>query len=201
MRCASARAVRTACGEQQLLSPSLPGSDHSCSVTATTSSPRAQASCAATALSTPPLIATSVRPAARGELRSAVRGSGAERGVERVTGELGGVHAAGRERAERVRQTCGETQQRVEQGRSADQLDHSAARRTHGGAAAGLEAGVGHAVALDANCDAHGVAADRPAGRTGVRSVAQAPASARRREMVVERREVQGGQTVGERSA
>ena len=51
-------------------SPSVPGSDHSSSVTATTSSPASSASCAAAALSTPPLMATSVR-SARGGSRSA----------------------------------------------------------------------------------------------------------------------------------
>ena len=38
--CASARATATACGEQQLVAPSPCGSDHSSSVTATTSWPR-----------------------------------------------------------------------------------------------------------------------------------------------------------------
>ena len=55
------RAPSTACGEQQLFSPSVAGSAHSSSVTATTSSPASSASWAAAALSTPPLIATSVR--------------------------------------------------------------------------------------------------------------------------------------------
>ena len=59
--CASARAPVTACGEQQLFVPSVPGSDHSSSVTAIASWPLSSASWAATALSTPPLIAISVR--------------------------------------------------------------------------------------------------------------------------------------------
>ena len=63
IRWASARAPVTACGEQQLRSPSFAASAHSSSVTATTSCPASSASWAATALSTPPLMATSVRPA------------------------------------------------------------------------------------------------------------------------------------------
>ena len=59
--CASSRAPRTACAEQQLDSPSFSGSDHSSSVTATASRPSWATSSAATALSTPPLIATSAR--------------------------------------------------------------------------------------------------------------------------------------------
>ncbi len=64
-RCASSRAPRTASAEQQLDSPSFSGSDHSSSVHAI-ASPRSATSSAATALSTPPLIATSVRSAAAG---------------------------------------------------------------------------------------------------------------------------------------
>jgi hypothetical protein len=63
IRCASARATVTACGEQQLFVPSVAASAHSSSVTPITSWPASSASCAATALSTPPLIATSVRRA------------------------------------------------------------------------------------------------------------------------------------------
>jgi len=58
---AISRAERTACAEQQLRSPSFSGSDHSSSVTATASAPASRTSNAATALSTPPLIATSSR--------------------------------------------------------------------------------------------------------------------------------------------
>ena len=62
MECASARAPSTACGEQQLRSPSPSWSAQSFSVTATTSAPSRAARSAATALSTPPLIATTTRP-------------------------------------------------------------------------------------------------------------------------------------------
>ena len=58
---ASWRARRTASAEQQLNSPSLSGSDQSSRVTPTASAPRCATSSAATALSTPPLIATSAR--------------------------------------------------------------------------------------------------------------------------------------------
>ena len=63
---ASARAPSTASGEQQALAPSVSGSAQSFSVTPTTSAPRSRSSSAATALSTPPDIATSdavARPA------------------------------------------------------------------------------------------------------------------------------------------
>ena len=57
---ASARACATAVAEQQLLSASFSRSAHSSSVTAAVG-PVAATRRAATALSTPPLIATSVR--------------------------------------------------------------------------------------------------------------------------------------------
>jgi hypothetical protein len=59
--CASPRALSTASGEQQLLAASVWRSAQSLSVTATTSAPRSRSSSAATAESTPPLIATSTR--------------------------------------------------------------------------------------------------------------------------------------------
>ncbi len=58
---ASARAPITACGEQQLFSPSVRRSAQSFSVTPTTSLPASRSRSAATALSTPPDIATSTR--------------------------------------------------------------------------------------------------------------------------------------------
>ena len=70
-RCASARACDTAEAEQQLRSASFSGSAHSSSVTATVSAPFFALSNAATALSTPPLIATSVRVASGGAASAA----------------------------------------------------------------------------------------------------------------------------------
>ena len=58
---ASARAPSTASGEQQALAPSVSGSAQSLTVTATTSAPRSRSSSAATALSTPPDMATATR--------------------------------------------------------------------------------------------------------------------------------------------
>ena len=100
---ASARAPTTASGEQQLRAPSVCRSAHSFRVTATTSAPRSRSSSAATAESTPPLIATSTRSAARRRIRKrlARRGRGAERAVKGVGGELGRVAALRREPAER----------------------------------------------------------------------------------------------------
>ena len=81
---ARARAPDTACGEQQQRSPSVPGSDHSSSVTATTSSPASSASWAAAALSTPPLMATSVRRDCGSSRGAPAASCGAERAVQRV---------------------------------------------------------------------------------------------------------------------
>ena len=128
MPCASARAPSTACGEQQLRSPSVAGSAQSSSVTATTSSPASSASWAAAALSTPPLIATSVRRELGAQPRGAVLGGRAERAVERV----------GRQRRRRgawraIRPpsasatSSGVTSRGVEEGRALDELHHGAA--------------------------------------------------------------------------
>ena len=89
--CATERAIRTACAEQHDASASFDGSAHSSSVTAAAFSP---ASSAATAESTPPLIATSVRPGSAGERRAGA-GGGAERAVQRVGDQVGGVELAG----------------------------------------------------------------------------------------------------------
>ena len=93
---ATIRARRTALAEQQLASASFSASRHSSSVTQTTSAPERCASSAATAESTPPDIATRTRsrPVRRGaRLR---RGGPAQRLVQRVGGQVGGVQLARR---------------------------------------------------------------------------------------------------------
>ena len=62
---------------------------------------RARTSSAATALSTPPLIATSTRPARRRRERRVACGAGrGERAVQRIGGEVGGVELPRREAAQ-----------------------------------------------------------------------------------------------------
>ena len=95
---ASERATRTACAEQHDASASLASSAHSSSVTATAPSP---VSSAATAESTPPLMATSVRPGSSGTAADA-RAASAQRPVQRVGGQLGRVQLARRQPAELV---------------------------------------------------------------------------------------------------
>ena len=99
---ATARAPSTASGEQQALAPSVSGSAQSLRVTPTTSAPRSRSSSAATALSTPPDMATSDAAARAGPARRRARGrGGAERPVQGVGGELGGVALGRRQPAER----------------------------------------------------------------------------------------------------
>ena len=114
VECASARAVSTACGEQQLRSPSPSWSAQSLRVTATTScTVRAASRCAATALSTPPLIATSIRLWPGGPGGASLRARAVrQRPVQRVGREVRGVELAGRQAAElavrpRCRDPCG----------------------------------------------------------------------------------------------
>ena len=103
IQCASARAPGTACGEQQERSPSVDGSAHSSSVTATTSSP---------ALARELRGDRAVDAAAHRDERAAAgcaRSDGApsrtaapERAVQRVGGQVGAVAARRAQAAERV---------------------------------------------------------------------------------------------------
>jgi hypothetical protein len=78
--CARARAPSTASGEQQALAPSVSGSAQSLTVMPTTSAPSSRASRAATALSTPPDMATATRREGReASLRRGFRGDSSGR--------------------------------------------------------------------------------------------------------------------------
>ena len=170
--CASSRAPRTACAEQQLSSPSFSGSDHSSSVTADgLARPRARTSSAATALSTPPLIATSVRSRDGRERRARARRS-PERAVQRVGGELGRVALGGAQPAELLRDLLGADARRVAAAgaprtRPTTALPAAIARA----AAARVEARVGDppvgAVGIERERDADQIAAGRAARRAG----------------------------------
>ena len=154
IRCATERASRTAWAEQHDASASLAASRHSSSVTATASRPARATSSAATAESTPPLIATSVRARDRAPRRPATpRDRGAERDVQRVGGQLGGVELARREPAQLGGDLPRADPRGVEHARAAHQLDRRRARRDRRAAARGLEARVDDAVAVEREVD------------------------------------------------
>ena len=169
IRWASARAPTTAWGEQQLFSPSVAGSAQSSSVTATTSSPASSASCAAAALSTPPLIATSVRRGLGASAGAPSRRGRAQRAVQRVGRQLGGVALGGQEPAEGSGHLVRPDARGVQHRRALHELDRGACGRAGGGAARRLEAGLGHPVAHHADRQLHQVAAGRSAGRALMR--------------------------------
>ena len=183
--CATERATRTACAEQHEASASLSGSAHSSSVTATASRPARATSSPATAESTPPLIATSVRRGSRRERRAGAGGR-AERAVQRVGGQVGGVELARREPAQlggdRVRADARGVQQRL----ALDQRDGGRAGGGDRAAARGLEAGGGHALALDADGDPDQVAAGGAAGGAVERRRRRDPTARRRVQMLGE---------------
>ena len=158
--CASARATRTACAEQHDASASLAWSAHSSSVTATAPSPVRSA---ATAESTPPLIATSVRRSSSGTAASGPRGE-PERAVQRVGGQVGRVQLARREPAELAGDRARPDARGVEHRRARHERDDRRARGDHRAAARGLEAGLGHPRAVDPDPDGHEVAARGAAG-------------------------------------
>ena len=134
-------------------------------MTAAVSPSRAHRS-AATALSTPPLMATSVRPGGGSGTTARVAGRGTQRAGQRVGGELGGVQLARAETAQ-----LGGDLPRPDPGR----VEAPAAPRASVTAAlpaavaapqpCGVEAGVGHAVAVDGDRELDLVAAgDAPDG-------------------------------------
>ena len=84
---------------------------------------------------------------------------------ERVGGELGRVELPGTQSAQRVGDGVRADARRLEDARPAHELDGGAARGDGRAAARRLEAGVGHAVAVDGDADAHEIAARGAAGR------------------------------------
>ena len=119
------------------------------SVTATTSLPASMASCAAAALSTPPLMATSVRSA-----RGASRGAPSRAASPMARCSASAVRsaawaAAGERRAQPLRDGRGRDARRVQQRPALHQLDGGAAGGSHGGATAGVEPRLRHAVLLE----------------------------------------------------
>ena len=105
-----------------------PGRAHSSSVTATASRPARWTSSAATAESTPPLIATSVRSRDRRAIAASARRR-AERAVQRVRGQVGGVQLARREPAELLGDLARADARGVEQRLALDERDDRRARR------------------------------------------------------------------------
>ena len=167
IECASARACATAEAEQQLRSASFSESDQSSSVTAADSPSRAHRS-AATALSTPPLMATSVRArrlsARRGDASSVADG-GTERPRESVGGQLGRVQLARAETPELGRDLPGAESRRLEHGAAPGQRDRRAAGGGAGATPARVEAGVGDPIAVNADRELDLVAARETADR------------------------------------
>ena len=186
MRWASSRAPVTACGEQHERSPSVAESDHSSSVTATTSSPASRASWAAAAESTPPLMATSVRRGCGASSRRARLGRGAERPVQRVRGQRGGVALGRDEAAERAAHVLGGDAGRVQEGAALHELHDRASGRPRRAAALRVETGLDDAVALDPDGHAQEVPAGCAAGRSGVSRIGQRAEPAGGVEMVLE---------------
>ena len=145
---ASARAWATAEDEQQLRSASFSGSAHSSSVTATVSLSRAHSS-ATTELSTPPLIATSVRaPSTGGASLAPAPGRRAEGPCERVGGELGGMDLGRAEAAEFLGDRRRPDPRRVQQVHTADERHRRAPGRRRGATPVGVEPGVGDPFAV-----------------------------------------------------
>ena len=152
------------------------------------SPPAALTSSAATALSTPPLIATSVRPAARAR---APRARGRRAPSARCSASAASSAAwrlAGAQPAELRRDLGGADARGVEQRGAAHERDGGAAGGDRGAAAAGVEAGVSDAavgaVRVERDREADQIAAGRAAGRAGERVVGRVPAPERVFEMV-----------------
>ena len=80
----------------------------------------------------------------------AIAHRGAERSRERVGRDLGGVQLARAEPAQLGRDLRRADPRRVEHRAAAHERDRGASRGGRGAAAVGVEAGVGHAVAVDA---------------------------------------------------
>ena len=158
IECASDRAWATAEAEQQLRSASFSGSAHSSSVTASVGAPEALTRCAATVLSTPLLIATSVGPRISRELSLGAHRR-AQRAGERIGGHLGGVQLGDAQPAELVGDLAGADPGDVEDRRAADEGDGRAGGGAGRPTAARGEAGVGDPRAVDRHREGHLVTA------------------------------------------
>ena len=139
-----------------------PGSRQSSSVTRRPR--RGRAFSAATAESTPPLIATSVPPGVARGRRGVGGDRGAERAVQRVDDELGGVELAGVQAADPVGHRGDGDAGGVPHGRALEQLAGDGAADRQRTAALGDEARGGDPVAPHGDDHAHEVAAGGPAG-------------------------------------
>ena len=160
MRWATERASRTAWAEQHEASASFSGSAHSSSVTATDPSRHQQrGDSRVDAAAHRHQRAVSTRRHRRVGARR-----GAERAVQRVGGQVGGVELAGRQPAQLGGDLVRADACRVEHVRALDQRHDRRAGGGHGAAARGLEAGGGHALAVDPQRDADEVTAGGAAG-------------------------------------
>ena len=160
MPCATERASRTASAEQQDDAASFSTSAHSSSVTATAPAPT---SSAATAESTPPLIATSVRAGVERH-RGARARRRSQRAMQRVRGQIGGVQLARREPAELLRDRG--TPTRAASSSNSPETSVTAAEPAAVSAPQpeASKRRLDHAIAGDAHRDADQIPADRPAG-------------------------------------
>ncbi len=103
--------------------------------------------------------------------------------MERVGGQLGDVALRRHEASEGARDLVGADQRGVEHAGALDELDDRARGRRERAAALGVEARLGHAVALHADGEADEVAAGGSSRRTGVRMPGEGAAPARRIEV------------------
>ena len=147
MRCASARAPRTASAEQHERSPSFSGSRHSSSVTATRLARRPQQRGDGASRRRRSWRRACGRRSARAARRPAARR--AERAVQRVGRQVGGVELAGAQPAELGGDRRAAHARRLEERRAAHELDRGARGGDRRPAARGLEPGVGDPVAVD----------------------------------------------------
>ena len=128
----------------------------------------------ATALSTPPLIATSTRsrPACgRREQRLTAERGGPQRPVQGIGGELGAVAADRAQPAELGLDLGGREQRRLGQRRAVDQLGGRGERGAGGGAALGFDPRIGQAADVEPEGDPQPIAAGRAAGGARVAAV------------------------------
>ena len=165
--------------------PSTPLSAHSLSVTATTSCPARRASSAATALSTPPLIADQHSPRrrldadvlTRPHLRQARCSASAARSAAwRLPGESPPSSATSLRADPR----------RIEQGRILGQQHARAGGRERRAAALRVEGDLGHPAGGGPDRDPHQIAAHMPAGAADERTVGHRPAAIRLTQMLFE---------------